>query len=132
MGSEHLGTNLRWNQPVSCNRHAVHQRGMLRLLLLPARKVHGSRKWRHHHELSEGQVRLQRHLHRSVKRFRRICRKAEDERTKDVDTMLLKGLQPLRQGLAGAVEIFEYRFESFWRYRLDSHQRALDIGFSHG
>ena len=45
--------------------------------------------------------------------------------------MLLEGQQLLCQSLARLVEVFEDRLESFRSYRLDPHQRALDIGPPH-
>src|SRR5260370_40698514 len=111
MRRKHLWTNLRRNQPVPSNRHIAHQRGIVRLLLLPARKVHSSRKGRHHHELGEGYARLQCHLDCRIERYGLICREPEDERTKNMDAMLFEGLQLLRQSLASVVEVFEDRFE---------------------
>ena len=46
--------------------------------------------------------------------------------------MLLEGLQPLHQVVAGEIEIFEYGLEPFRSGRFDSNQRALDIRSSHG
>src|ERR1035437_583945 len=49
-----------------------------------------------------------------------------------MDAMLFERQQLLRQSLARLVEVFEDRLESFRSYRLDPHQRTLDVRLPHG
>src|SRR3982074_3364382 len=100
MGHKHFGPSVGRDEPVSSDRNAVHFGRMVAEALFPAFKIDGATERCEHHKLGERYARTLRKFLRRLKRIMAVGRQSEDERSEDMDPVMLKLPKSLHQVFA--------------------------------
>src|SRR3954468_7392027 len=110
MRHEHLWAFVGRYKPVTRDRNSLDFGYIFALRLFPGKEIHGSGKWREHHELREREAGSAGKIESRFKGVFTVCRQTEDERTQDMYAVVRKSLKALDQLFAGTIEIFIDRF----------------------
>src|ERR1041385_4552465 len=121
MDRVNFGPERRWNKPVASERNSCNACWIVLHGFFPARKIHGPRIRRQHHELSKREFCPFCHLSRRGKGLCAIAGQPEDKRAQYVDAILTEGPKTLDEVFSGAIKVFINVFQSLRRNRFHSY-----------